>query len=172
MSDGLIITAQVVGAEQVQIQLAQTSLAMQKRIRMTVNALGATLQRNVKSNYLSSGARVGKIGPTRGGSLGVQSGRLRRSINVSNTEDGASYSSSVGTNVPYGAYWEKGFDRKIGAGARGGPRRNLTELAAVKYWAKHPPGMKHEEARPFLQPALQDMKDEIRARLASAVGGN
>jgi hypothetical protein len=29
-----------------------------------------------------------------------------------------------------------------------------------------------QDARPFLQPALQDMKDEIRARLASAVGGN
>jgi phage gpG-like protein len=158
MSDGLIV-GQIVGSERVQSRLMQTSLQQQKRVRMTVNALGVTLQGKVKNNYLS------------GQSLNVRSGRGRRSINVSNTEDGTSYSSSVGTNVPYMAFWEKGFDRKIGAGARGGPRRNLTELAAVKYWAKHPPGTKHEDARPFLQPALADMKDDIRARLASAIDG-
>lgn len=159
MNDGLIV-GRIVGSELVQRKLVQIGVDRQKRVRMTVNALGVTLQGKVKSNYLS------------GEPLKVQSGRLRRSVNVANTEDGNTFTSSVGTNVPYGAYWEKGFDRKVGAGARGGPKKAMTDLAAMKYAAKHPPGTKHEDARPFLTPALADMKDEIRARLASAIGDN
>ena len=163
MSDPLIV-GQIVGSELVVAKLAQISVARRNRVRATVNALGVALHNLVVSKYLN--------GP-RPGHLGVgKTGLLWGSINDKPSEDGNSFSSSVGTNVPYGAYWEKGFDRKVGAGARGGPKKAMTSLAAMKYAAKHPPGTKHEDARPFLQPALADMKDDIRARLAGAMGGS
>jgi hypothetical protein len=165
------IVGQIVGSELVVAKLAQISVARRNRVRATVNALGVALHNLVVSKYLN--------GP-RPGHLGVgKTGLLWGSINDKPSEDGNSFSSSVGTNVPYGAYWEKGFDRKIGAGARGGPSvgprlgpGSMTDLAKVKYFAKHPPGTKHEDARPFLTPALADMKDDIRARLAGAMGGS
>jgi phage gpG-like protein len=159
MSDGIIISGQVIGAEAVQMRLEQTSLAMVKRTRRTVHALGLTMLARVKEIYLS------------GESLNVKSGLLRRRTNEKFTEDGTSFTSSVGTNIPYGAAWEKGFDRRVGAGARGGPKKPMTDLAAMKYAAKHPPGTKHYDARPFLTPALDDMRAEIRERLVLALGG-
>jgi hypothetical protein len=130
---------------------------------MTVNALGISLRNLVVSKYLN-GPRPGHLGVGR-------TGLLSGNISDLPSEDGNSFSSSVGTNVPYGRYWEKGFDRKVGAGARGGPQKPMTSLAEMKYQAKHPPGTKHEDARPFLTPALADMKEEIRRRLARAMGG-
>ena len=157
MSEGLIV-GQIVGSELVQAKLAAIGKDRQKRVGLSVHRLGLNLLARVKDFYLS------------GESLNVRSGRLRRSTNEKFTEDGTNFSSSVGTNVPYGRYWELGFDRKVGAGDRGGPR-SMSDLAAAKYAAKHPPGTKHYDARPFLTPALADMKDEIRATLASALGG-
>ena len=74
----------------------------------------------------------------------------------------------VGTNVSYGAFWEHGFTRKIGAGARGGPR-TLSGNALATYIARHPPGTRQYAARPFLAPALASMKAKIVADLGAAL---
>lgn len=153
------IRGQIVGADTVIARLQGDIEKTPQRVGRTVHRLGLSLLAKVKEVYLS------------GAALNTRSGRLRRSANEKFTENGTTFLSSVGTNVSYGRAWELGFDRKIGAGARGGPRNPMTNLAAAKYLAKHPPGMKHEEARPFLQPALADMKDEIRASLAGSVSG-
>jgi phage gpG-like protein len=168
MSEGLIV-GQIVGSELVQAKLAQIGAMQRKRISATVHRLGLMTLKAAKE-YLN--------GP-RPENLGDVSGRLRRSVNENFTEDGNTFRSTVGTNLPYGAYWEKGFDRKVGFGARGGPKTALSQYgeqrAIIRSYTKYgnSPGMtKHFDARPFLTPALADMKDEIRARLASAMGGS
>lgn len=183
MSEGLIV-GQIVGSELVQAKLAQISLQRQKRVRMTVNALGGDVLKIAKDNYLS------------GGSLNTRSGRLRRSVNVKNTDDGSTFTSTVGTNLAYGRFWEKGFHGTEQVGEY--TRRNSAQLQDAYRLRGLKSGMlgprqrylssKHkgegtiivhaftrkvdQEARPFLQPALADMKAEIRARLAGAMGGS
>jgi phage gpG-like protein len=157
------LTARVTGAEAVVAQLGRAGVNFSQRVPMTVRALGIELQRRVREAYL--------VGP-RPEKLGRKTGRLSRSINEKASQpDQWTYKSTVGTNVSYASIWELGFDRKVGAGARGGPRTILNERARAKYFQKHPAGMKHYNARPFLVPALADMKDDIRARLVAAITG-
>ena len=183
MNEGMIV-GRIVGSELVQRKLVQIGVDRQKRVRMTVNALGATLLRKVKEEYLS------------GGALNVQSGRLRRSVNVANTEDGNTFSSTVGTNVAYARFWEKGFHgteqvaeytrrnsaqiqdayslRRLKSGMMGPRQRYLSSKHKGEgtITVRAHERKVNQDARPFLTPALADMKDEIRARLASAIGGN
>lgn len=167
------ITAKIVGSYLVQAKLAQISANRRERIRKTVNALGITLQNKVNTEYLH-GPRPTNLAVGRTGNL---------SRNISCTQDKGdgvnTFTSSVGTNVPYGRYWELGFTRKVGFGARGGPKNKLTQYgeqrAIIRSYQKYgnsPRQMKQFAARPFLQPALADMKDEIRARLAGALIGD
>jgi hypothetical protein len=74
----------------------------------------------------------------------------------------------VGTNVDYGAAWEYGFDLRVGAGARGGPR-TLLGAARDAYFAKHPPGVRHVAERSFLRSALREFMPEFRAEMQEAV---
>lgn len=100
--------------------------------------------------------------------LNVQTGRLQRSINASPVQqDGKSLFATVGTNVRYGKFWEFGGQRKVGAGARGGPR-TIHGDALARYTAKHPPGVKQYPARSFLRTALADMTPKIRAEFEAA----
>jgi len=156
------LTAQVTGAEAVVAHLGQATTSFSDRVPKTVEALGIELQRRVREFYL--------LGP-RPDHLARVTGRLSRSINQSLTEpEKWTYKSTVGTNVGYGAYWERGFDQKFGAGARGGPRTLLTERARAKYFAARPPGTRWQQ-RPFLVPALEDLKGSIRERLVAAITG-
>ncbi len=107
--------------------------------------------------------------------LNVRTGRLRRSITTRMLDEASDRPAGVvGTNVGYGAAWEYGFDRKIGAGARGGPR-TLLGKARETYFAKHPPGTKHYAERSFLRTALEEMRpaigEEINAALGRAIVG-
>ncbi len=100
--------------------------------------------------------------------LKVRTGRLRRSINQTVEADGDRVYGIVGTNVKYGAAWEMGFDRKVGAGARGGPR-TLLGKARETYFARHPAGVKHYPARSFLRSALAEMQPEIVSGMEQAI---
>lgn len=100
--------------------------------------------------------------------LRVRTGRLRRSITQKVEADGARVYGIVGTNVSYGAAWEFGFSRKVGAGSRGGPR-TLLGKARESYFARHTPGVKHVAARSFLRSALEEMREEITASMDKAI---
>lgn len=73
----------------------------------------------------------------------------------------------VGTNVNYGAYWENGFKRQVGAGARGGTK--LTGRSLDRYIARHPPHLKFFAPRKFLLPALQGFEEIMERRMSAAL---
>jgi hypothetical protein len=153
------ITGTIVGLEKVVANFTEAGAAYSLRVSKAVHAGGLDVLARVKDTYLN------------GDALNVRSGRLRRSTNEKFYDGGNSFTSTVGTNVSYGRAWELGFDRKIGAGARGGPRTLKTAKAIARYQQKHPVGVKHYDARAFLQPSLADMKDKIHARIAAALSG-
>jgi phage gpG-like protein len=161
-----MITGTILGDRELIARLNAMPARAKAKIDATVTALGFELERRVKTNYLR-GPR-----PQR---LGVKTGRLLASITRGGSESRTRFESTpdkaiyyVGTNVEYGAPWEYGFKMRVGAGARGGPR-TITGKALATYFAKHPPGVKSVGARPFLHPALNDMKALITERLGMAL---
>lgn len=161
-----MITGALVGDKQMILRLRGMMPIVHEEVAATVQRLGYDLEGRVKADYLR--------GP-RPQHLGRVTGRLAASISKgasasrSRFEDhGESITYYVGTNVSYAKGWEEGFELKIGAGARGGPR-TLSGRSLESYIAKHPPGTKHIGARPFLAPALHDMRDRIVSELAKAL---
>ncbi len=156
------VKAQVVGAETLVANLKDTAAGYGRRVPMTVHALGLDLLKLVKENYLS------------GQALGVRSGRLRRSVNERFTADASTFTSSVGTNVSYARFWELGFTgleevkehMRMMTTAWGKPVANPRQVLVRSHQRKV-----NQEPRSFLQPALADMKNEIRARLVGAIEG-
>lgn len=145
----IVIEGEVVGTERVLLGLASAPAV--ERIGKTVQVLGLELIRVVKGIYLT------------GAALGVRTGRLRRSVNAVFSQNGTQLSSSVGTNVEYGRFWEMGFkgteqvkafSRITGAGKTSLVRAHLRQV--------------NQAARPFLQPALEDMGPRIHSALAAA----
>ena len=94
--------------------------------------------------------------------LHVRTGTLRRSISMKVESSGTKVLGIVGTNVGYGAAWEFGFNRKVGAGARGGK-------VTASQLAKHPPGTKYMAPRSFLGSALTDALPSVRDRIQEAI---
>ncbi len=129
---------------------------IREEIRVAVSRSALSVQIQSKANKLS-----GQV-------LKVRTGHLRQSINVAYQESTDSIGATVGTNVSYGALWELGFSRRVGAGARGGPT-GLSPAGMASYFAKHPPGTRAYPPRSFLLSALNDMKPRIRQEFAAAV---
>ena len=121
-----------------------------------IRKLTMDLVRKVKAEKLS-----GQV-------LNRKTGSLSRSVTPSFDSSETSFTGIVGTNVNYGRFWELGFDRAVGAGARGGPR-NMLEKAKARYFAKHPPGRKHYGPRSFLGSALDDMRPTIKDQHSDVV---
>lgn len=158
-----MITGYIVGDRELIARMQGVPAAMKAEVDKTVDKLCFELEASVKTQYLT-----GQV-------LRVRTDRLRGSITRRAPEtrtrvvitDTAAIA-YVGTNVSYGAFWEHGFTRKIGAGARGGPR-TLSGNALATYIARHPPGTRQYAARPFLAPALASMKAKIVADLGAAL---
>lgn len=165
-----LVSGHVVGAERVHWWLKQdVPDRVIQRLGLTVKSLGLTLERKVKLEKL------------RGQVLGRRSGRLVRSINTQMSQPTpASFTASVGTNLIYGRFWELGFRgvETVRAHTRAIKSRN-----AYKY-TKTPEGKRKRSAfssgvgivrahtrhvnnpgRPFLRPALNEMREEIRQRI-------
>jgi len=172
------IKGQVLGSEKVEATLGEAAVGYSQRVPKTVKALGLDLLAKVKEQYLSGS-----------GALNVRSGRLRRSITEASTEDGTTFASSVGSNLAYARFWELGFHgleevkaymrrtgkHRVNLGpytTKTGKTRNkwVTEYTGAVPVRAHSRQV-DQDARPFLQPALADMKDEIRARLKGAIEG-
>lgn len=150
-----MITATIIGDRELVAHLRALPDVAKRDIDATVQKVGFRLEDIVKRSYLR--------GP-RPQNLGVVTGRLLSSITRGNVDSRSRFESLptqanyyVGTNVAYGALWENGFTRRVGAGARGGPR-TLSGNALARYIAAHPPGEKTIGARPFLKPALRDVR--------------
>jgi phage gpG-like protein len=157
-----MISGYLVGDKAMIARFQAMPAAVKSALDDEVQKLGYALQLRVQRDYLR-GPR-----PTR---LGVKTGRLLRSITQGGSDSRSRFESTattsyayVGTNVEYGAPWEYGFAKRVGAGARGGPR-TLMGKALETYISKHPPGTKQMAARPFLRPALEDMRSQIVERL-------
>ena len=96
--------------------------------------------------------------------LHVRTGRLRRSINSRVEEDGARVYGFVGTNVVYGQRHEMGFSGTENVKAHSrlmtvafGRKVNDPRQISVRAFSRQ---IKYA-ARPFLRPALAEMKPEI-----------
>ena len=150
-----MITATIIGDRELVAHLRALPDVAKRDIDATVQKVGFRLEQIVKRDYLR--------GP-RPQNLGVVTSKLITSITKGAADSRTRFESLpmqanyyVGTNVAYGALWENGFTRRVGAGARGGPR-TLSGNALARYMAAHPPGEKAVGARPFLKPGLRDVK--------------
>jgi len=149
------VTATVVGGVQVSTKFLLSGARVKEQVLREMRSLTIKLQRKVKEEKLS-----GQV-------LKVRSGRGRRSINQRVTVFGESVVGRVGTWVDYMAAWEKGFTL---------PARDIYPVKAMAlFWpgAAHPVARVHQpartvQARPFLRPALDEMRPEIQFRLARA----
>jgi HK97 gp10 family phage protein len=141
----------VIGGREVSAKLGKIEPNVREALRKEVQRLSLSLVARIQKEYLS-----GQV-------LNVRTGTLRRSINAQQFDGTNNVSAQVGANLAKAKYakaWEFGFDRKVGAGARGGPR-TLIGKARDRYIMKHPSGVKHYAARPFVRPAFDAMKPQI-----------
>lgn len=148
----IIIT---VDSEALQAKYNGRADALRRALVSKITRLSIEVQTAVKRDKLT-----GQV-------LHVRSDILRTSINreVSEQQDGVF--ATVGTPIGYGIGWENGWTRKLGAGARGGPK-SLKGAALASYYARHPSGSRHEQ-RPFLRPTLQEFKPRIVSEIRAAV---
>ena len=152
----IVVTGTVVGAERVVTSLGVTQpAAAVERVRNAVHRLGYLLEAKVKTDKLN------------GGVLNRRSGRLARSINTQFTSSGLSETASVGTSVLYGRIWELTGSREFVI---------VPKTKKALFWkgAAHPVrSVLHpaQAPRPFLRPALDDMRPLIRTTIADAARG-
>lgn len=126
-----------------------------ERLRDAVHALGFLLERKVKLEKLS-----GQV-------LGRRSGRLNRSVNTRFVDSASSSTASVGTSVSYGRIWEL-------TGSKAFTIVPTNKQALFWPGAAHPVKSVFHPAqspRPFLKPALDEMRPTIRATLDRAMRG-
>jgi len=145
-------TSYIKGDDRVMLMISGIPAMLRPKIAAVVTKFAIDVTANTKRNLTDD-------------VLKVRTGDLRLPITQKVTDDGGGINGVVGTKVKYGRFWEEGFDRKIGAGARGGPRI-LKGKSLETYIAKHPPGTKHYDARPFLKPALYATTPSLAERLA------
>lgn len=158
-----MISGYIIGDKQLVARIGRASNYVKAEVDPTVRALGFRLQANVVTQKLSGQVLKRRTG--RGAASIAQGSVDSRSRFETTAVSAFAY---VGTNVSYMIGWELGFTRKVGAGARGGPR-TLTGRSLESYIAKHPPGVKQVPARPFLQPSLVEMRPLIVAELGNAL---
>src|SRR6266702_3268297 len=147
------LTAEVVGVESVRASLGDLPDQVRARVRVQVRRLGLELLRKVKSEKLS-----GQV-------LKVRTGLLRRSINEQTTEQGDRIESAVGTNVVYGRFWELGFRGLEQVKAHTHTLHGV--VAQVRAYSRRV----NQGPRPFLRPALDEMRDQVVEQLTAAATG-
>ena len=152
-------TVTVVGAAQVQVNLAGLSDKFRSRIARAITASTIDVQGEIKSSALA------------GGVLNVRSGRLRRGVNVQTEETPGAIVGTVGDNVSYGRFWELGFKgvEKVRAHwrkVRSGSGRRVKYMTQVKAHYRKV----NQDPRSFLLSTLRQMSPKIKDRIARAMG--
>jgi phage gpG-like protein len=150
------VTAKVVGADAVERRLLGMSAKIHQRIVRAVTRLGIELQRDVKT--LLSGP-----------ALSVRTGRLRRGVNQRTDDDGATVRSRTGENVEYAAFHELGYhgSQTVKAHQRTSAFGRETKPFTVPQHSRRV----DYAGRPFLRPALDAKRADIKARIERAVKG-
>lgn len=95
------IVGKVIGAEAVQARFIAATQKSRVRLLEAVNAAAMDVQTKAVTEKL------------KGQVLNVRTGRLWRSINIKTTAGEDAMSASVGTNVVYGRFWERGFSGTV-----------------------------------------------------------
>lgn len=154
-----MISGRVVGVERVAQRLTIDIPANARdRLMKAVYGLGYTLEAKIKTGNLA------------GIVLNKRTGRLQRSVNTRNTQQGQTFTSTVGTKLIYGRAWELGFTT---------PAFDIVpKRKQALSWpgASHPVRRVHmpartQAARPWLRPALEAMRPEIRQTIENAMRG-
>lgn len=160
-----MISGYVLGDREVIARLKNMPDKVMDAVAAKVDELGISLQRRVVTGFLS-GPR-----PTH---LGRVTGRLAASISRGGADttshferSGTTATAYVGTNVPYGAIWEN----------RGLPARTIVPVhaKALRFTIggevifRKSVNMPAKAARPFLAPALEEMKPLIISELQKVV---
>ena len=147
-----MITGTIVGEKESIVKLKLYNEKIRAELNTSITRAAIMVQGYVKAQKLS-----GQV-------LKRKTGVLSASISKEVTSSAAGVYGIVGTNVWYGRMWELGFDRKVGAGTRGGlgarGGKVLTGQSLETYLAKHPTGTKHYK-KSFLVSAIIDKKQEI-----------
>ena len=175
------VQAQILGSKAVQTRLLGITPEVQKRVRTEVERQGLEVLRLAKEKLTDD-------------VLHVRTGRLRRSVNEKTSDDGSTFTASVGTNLVYAKVHEKGFQGDVavreylrrtkgslkaakslgwkdGKGkltsAKVAARSQMLGACIVHAFTRH----MNVPARPFLAPSLNERKGEIRAGLMRAMNG-
>lgn len=159
MTAPIIITGRVVGADRVIEQFQGITPRVRERLWDSVRMLGLRLQANVQSDWLS------------GRALHRRTGRLASSVKARFQSTSRSATSTVGTNLSYGRFWELGFHGMETVRAH-------TRRFHKVYGREVKPGVAQvgafsrkvdQAARPFLKPALRELTPTINRELKAAV---
>lgn len=155
-----MITGRVEGAEQVLVRLGAVPKAVRDELNVSVGVLALKLAVRAKQKLSDDVLRV-------------RTGRLRRSITTSVTDDTDGIIGRVGTNVSYARFQEYGFTgtqtvkqslRKV-TQAWGKPLKEPREVVVREHQRQV-----NYPAHSFLRSALAEMSDEVRKELAAALG--
>jgi len=142
-----------------QQKFAQSQRSRRSRITNALSDAAEIAVGTAKTPYLT------------GRSLKVRTGRLRSSVTkdprAGATVVGQAYSVKIGTNVVYGRVWELGGDIVIPAHTRiinkaFGKALPSPVTVSVRSF------IKRVKARPFLQPAIRDSMNRMRAIVVAA----
>lgn len=147
-----LIEGQILGAETVQARFSRVGEEAKRRVRQAVNRQGVELLRLVKQK-LSDDV------------LHVRTGRLRRSINTQNQDDGSTFRSSTGTNVVYARVHELGFQGTVQVREHMRQSKNGAFPVSAHAMRMNIP------KRSFLASSLEARKVEIRVALLDAIKG-
>ena len=156
-----ILTGKFVGVETILVDLTLYSDTIRSRVKSTVYEL---------ANEMVSRAR---------GYAPFNKGRLESSIAWSGMATEKRVMARVGTDVFYGRFQESGWTPNPKRGSKNpirgqayfgkGWKRNPRNQAGWKDYSKK--NVRKIYARPFLKPALEDMRSTISERLLDAVEG-
>ncbi len=157
-----MIIAEVVGAERVVANLRYAPNKIRQQMKDAIDFLGMSILRGVQARL-------------KGVALNVRTGNLRRSINYRFTEGSmGTMTGSVGTNLVYGRFWEKGFrgvvnvkafTRKVqGRSTFNGKKKMSQGIGFVRAHTRNV----SQNPRPFLLPELEAQRAEIKRRLLKA----
>ncbi len=146
----------------VQVQLGQIVPSLRDKLRQEVSKLGYDLQAHIVKDYLN------------GQALNRKTGKLANSINVVNRNSDNEIVSIVGANMSkakYAAFWEYGFSGAVSVKQH---LRTITqafgrEIAPETINVSAHSRNINQAARPFIHPALNDMRSEIVQRITAAV---